>query len=126
MHRSCGISAPLTAEFPHHLLRNAHDMMRTRARTISGGNCARYAAEMRTIRFGIFYLYGFFDVDYMTPNLTLTLPGLGYFGQKTPVSKTGHKMAKNHENKKNNGTFTLTTLKVDGVRVVLFFLFSNV
>ena len=60
MHRSCGISAPLTAEFPHHLLRNAHGMMRARARTISGGKCARYAAEMRTIRFGIFYLYGFF------------------------------------------------------------------
>ena len=46
MHRSCGISAPLTAEFPHHILRNPHGMMRTRARTISGGKCARYAEEI--------------------------------------------------------------------------------
>ena len=58
--------------------------------------------------------------------LSLTLSGLGYFGQKTSFSNAGHKTVKNHENKKNNGTFTLTTLKVDGVKVVLFFLFSNV
>ena len=49
MHRSCGISAPLTEEFPHHILWNAHGMMRTCARTISGGICAWYAAEMRMI-----------------------------------------------------------------------------
>ena len=60
------------------------------------------------------------------PSHSLTLSGLGYFGQKTSFSNAGHKTVKNHENKKNNGTFTLTTLKVDGVKVVLFFLFSNV
>ena len=58
-HRSCGISAPLTAGFPHHLLRNAHGMMRARARTMSGGKCARYAAEMRMISCGPVFNFQF-------------------------------------------------------------------
>ena len=76
MHRSCGISAPLTAEFPHHILRNPHGMMRTRARTISGGKCARYAEEIPhgpIRKFGNLNLYDLtiLYVDCTAPYLTL-------------------------------------------------------
>ena len=63
---------------------------------------------------------------FTSPSLTL-LTGLTFVRvEKRGIFKHGPKIAKNHKNTKNNGTFTLTTLKVVRVKVVLFFGFSNV